>query len=86
MRTTTLKLLPAVIALGVAHTTAEPQFLGPRQVNELPASAADHRIQYGSSNLQFGDLRLPKMGNGRLLPLLFTEGAGRRNMEISSLT
>jgi acetyl esterase/lipase len=62
MRTTTLKLLPAVIALGVAHSTAEPQFLGPRQVNELPASAADHRIQYGSSNLQFGDLRLPKTG------------------------
>src|SRR5262245_43877582 len=60
MRKTTLKLLPAMIALGVTHSYAEAQFLSPQQVNELPSSPADHRIQYGSGPFQFGDLRLPK--------------------------
>jgi len=50
-----------VIAIGVIHSIAEAQFLGPQQVDKLPSSPADHRIQYGSGPLQFGDLRLPKV-------------------------
>lgn len=34
-------------------------FLGPQQVNELPASPVDRRIRYGDDAEQFGDLRLP---------------------------
>jgi acetyl esterase/lipase len=60
MRNTNLKLLPAVIVFGVTHSIAGAQFLGPQQVNALPSSPADHRIQYGSRPFQFGDLRLPK--------------------------
>jgi acetyl esterase/lipase len=60
MRKTNLKLLPAVIVLGVTHSISGAQFLGPQQVNALPSSPADHRIQYGSGPFQFGDLRLPK--------------------------
>lgn len=60
MRKTKLKLLPAVIALGVTHSISGAQFLGPQQVNAIPSSPADHRIQYGSDPFQFGDLRLPK--------------------------
>jgi acetyl esterase/lipase len=40
-------------------------FLGPQQVNELPASPADHRIRYGDDPEQFGDLRLPAEVSGR---------------------
>jgi acetyl esterase/lipase len=40
-------------------------FLGPQQVNELPASPADHRIRYGDDPEQFGDLRLPTEVSGR---------------------
>jgi acetyl esterase/lipase len=60
MRKRKLKLLPAVIALGVTHSISGAQFLRPQQVNALPSSPADHRIQYGSGPFQFGDLRLPK--------------------------
>ena len=60
MRKTTFKLLPVVIAIGIIHTLAEAQFLGPQQVNQLPSSPADHRVHYGSGPLQFGDLRLPQ--------------------------
>ena len=60
MRKTSFKLLPVVIAIGVIHSIAEAQFLGPQQVDKFPSSPADHRIQYGSGPLQFGDLRLPK--------------------------
>ena len=60
MRKTSFKLLPVVIAIGVIHSIAEAQFLGPQQVDKLPSSPADHRIQYGSGLVQFGDLRLPK--------------------------
>jgi acetyl esterase/lipase len=31
---------------------------------------ADHRIQYGSGECQFGDLRLPKLGAGQRAPVL----------------
>ena len=48
------------IAIGVFHPIAKAQFLGPQQVNTLPSSPADHRIQYGKDPLQFGDLRLPE--------------------------
>ncbi|HXG23612.1 MAG TPA: alpha/beta hydrolase [Chthonomonadales bacterium] len=60
MRKTTFKLLPVVTAIGVTHSIAEAQFLGPQQVNKLPSSPADHRIHYGSDPLQFGELRLPQ--------------------------
>jgi hypothetical protein len=43
-------------------TVAQVQLLRPQDVVKLPAAPADHRIQYGSDPLQFGDLRLPKTG------------------------
>ena len=49
-----------MIAIGIIHSMAEAQFLGPEQINQLPSSPADHRIHYGSDPLQFGDLRLPQ--------------------------
>ena len=60
MEKTKLRLLPALIALGVTPSISEAQFLGPQQVNALPSSPADHRVQYGSGPFQFGDLRLQK--------------------------
>ena len=60
MRKTIFELLSVVIAIGAIHAVAEAQFLGPQQVNQLPSTLADYRIQYGSDPLQFGDLRLPK--------------------------
>src|SRR5262245_22552341 len=60
LRKTISQSLPLIIALGVFQSIALAQFLGPQQVNNLPSSPADHRIQYGSGSLQFGDLRLPK--------------------------
>jgi acetyl esterase/lipase len=59
LRRTTSGLLPVAMAIGVIHSLAEAQFLGPQQVNQLPSSPADHRVHYGSGPLQFGDLRLP---------------------------
>jgi acetyl esterase/lipase len=60
LRKTIFELLSVVIAIGAIHAVAEAQFLGPQQVNQLPSTLADYRIQYGSDPLQFGDLRLPK--------------------------
>jgi acetyl esterase/lipase len=60
LRKTTGKLLPVVIVIGVIHSMAEAQFLGPQQINQLPSAPADHRVHYGSGPLQFGDLRLPQ--------------------------
>lgn len=64
MRKIIIKVLPVAIAMGVLHTVAEAQFLGPQQTNQLPSSPANHRIHYGSDTFQFGDLRLPQ-GSGR---------------------
>jgi acetyl esterase/lipase len=49
-----------------SQPTQTAQFLGPQQVNELPASPVDHRIRYGDDPEQFGDLRLPAAASGRL--------------------
>jgi len=46
--------------MGVIHSMAEAQFLGPQQVNKLSSSRADHRIHYGGDPLQFGELRIPQ--------------------------
>lgn len=59
--TTTLTLLLASVLCCLASLTANAQFLRPQDVVKLPSSPADHRIQYGSDPLQFGDLRLPKI-------------------------
>ena len=60
MRKKLFQLLSIIIAIGAIHSIAKAQFLGPQQVNKLPSSPADHRIQYGKDPFQFGDLRLPK--------------------------
>lgn len=36
------------------------QFLGPRDVDRLPARPADARVAYGKATEQFGELRVPK--------------------------
>ena len=60
MRKKVFQSFSIIIAIGVIYSIAEAQFLGPQQVNKLPSSPADHRMQYGKDPLQFGDLRLPK--------------------------
>jgi acetyl esterase/lipase len=70
----TLREVIIVLAILLASAAAEQTetqpkqaapFLGPQQVNELPASPADHRIRYGDDPEQFGDLRLPTEVSGR---------------------
>ena len=39
------------------------QRLGPRDIDALPSKPADAKVSYGTGELQFGELRLPK-GNG----------------------
>jgi acetyl esterase/lipase len=64
-----------VLAILLTSTAAEQietqpaqtvRFLGPQQINELPASRVDHRVRYGDDPEQFGDLRLPPEASGRL--------------------
>ena len=74
MRKTKLKLLPAVMALGVTQSISVAQFLGPQQVNALPSSPADHRIHYGTGSFQFGDLRLPKTSQRRPVAVVIHGG------------
>lgn len=52
--------LLALFALCFISTIASAQLLRQQDINNLPSSPADHRIQYGRDPLQFGDLRLPK--------------------------
>ena len=78
MRKTKLKLLPALFALGVT-SISEAQFLGPQQVNALPSSPADHRIQYGSGPFQFGDLRLPKTSQRYPVAVVIHGGCWKSN-------
>src|SRR5688500_10580752 len=55
--------IAAAIALGLS-TQLVAQRLRPRDVDALPARAADARISYSPADpLQFGELRLPT-GNG----------------------
>ena len=74
MRKTKIKLLPALIALGVTQSISGTQFLGPQQINALPSSPADHRIQYGSGPFQFGDLRLPTTSQRRPIAVVIHGG------------
>jgi len=74
MRKTKIKLLPALIALGVTQSISGTQFLGPQQINALPSSPADHRIQYGSGPFQFGDLRLPTTSQRRPVAVVIHGG------------
>lgn len=56
-----LPLVCALIAivLVTSPSAAQPQLLGPRDVDALPSKPADARIAYGPAPQQFGELRLP---------------------------
>src|ERR1043166_16525 len=80
MRKRMFYLLPAVIAIGVFHSIAGAQFLNPQQVNQLPSSPADYRIQYGGGPLQFGDLRLPKTSGRQPVAVVIHGGCWRSKL------
>jgi pimeloyl-ACP methyl ester carboxylesterase len=63
MKRKTMLILLLVLTLSFsACSVAKAQLLRPQDILKLPSSPADHRIQYGGTPLQFGDLRVPKTG------------------------
>jgi acetyl esterase/lipase len=49
-----------LLVIGGRELVCHAQLLSPRDVDKLPSTTADKRINYGTDAQQFGDLRLPK--------------------------